>query len=331
MISDADLERGSAWTTGEDERHDATTADGWRLALYRYRGTGRPVVCGHGLAGSRWIFDVHAECSIARALAARGHDVWLVDLRGRGDSWPAGGPRDELQWSFDDFVERDLPAVCAQVLEVTGADDVAWIGTEMSGLAAYAAVISATAPLARVVTLGSPVITPPDAQVPGVTTPYPERDGTRYGFSMVRAVGARLAADRSEMLESSFRPIDTDWTVTARYFTHGVPDEATDLIDQFTDWVTNATMRSGDHSVVWSERLAEFRVPVLVAVGAADLQRPAPAVRATFDALGSPDKRLLVAGTAAGWPCEVGHDDLLAGLASPTHLYPVLDAFLRER
>ena len=25
------------WTTGEDERHAARTADGWKLALYRYR------------------------------------------------------------------------------------------------------------------------------------------------------------------------------------------------------------------------------------------------------------------------------------------------------
>ena len=28
--------------------------------------------------------------------------------------------------------------------------------------------------------------------------------------------------------------------------------------------------------------------------------------------------------------CEVGHDDLLAGLAAPTHLHPLLDALLGE-
>jgi pimeloyl-ACP methyl ester carboxylesterase len=329
MISDAELARSSAWVTGEDERHVAVTDDGWRLALYRYRGSGPPVLCGHGLAGSRFIFDVHPDYSIARFLAAHGHDVWLVDLRGRGDSWP-DGPRDGLQWSFDDFVFRDLPAACARVLDVTGAADVVWIGTEMSGQLGYAAVISATAPVRRVVTMGSPAVTPPDAQVPGVTTPYPERDGNRYRFSMVQSVGARLAEQRSEVLESSFRPANTDWVVTARYFTHGVPDEATDLIDQFADWVEAATMRSRDRSVVWSDRLDEFVVPVLVAVGAHDLQRPAPAVRATFEALGSPDKRLVVAGTDAGWPVDAGHDDLLCGLASPAHLYPLLDRFLRD-
>src|SRR5690348_4227676 len=78
------------WTTGEDERHVARTDDGWDLGLYRYRarngrGTAKPfpVVMSHGMAGSRLIFDLHPEYSLARFLAARGFDVFLVDLRGR--------------------------------------------------------------------------------------------------------------------------------------------------------------------------------------------------------------------------------------------------------
>lgn len=88
------------WETGEDERHLALT-DGWALALYRYRAAGGgarpfPVVIGHGFAGSRYLFDCHADYSLARALAARGYDTWLVDLPGRNDSWPEGGPRRDL-------------------------------------------------------------------------------------------------------------------------------------------------------------------------------------------------------------------------------------------
>lgn len=89
------------WETGEDERHLALTDDGWALALYRYRAAGGgarpfPVVIGHGFAGSRYLFDCHADYSPARALAARGYDTWLVDLPGRNDSWPEGGPRRDL-------------------------------------------------------------------------------------------------------------------------------------------------------------------------------------------------------------------------------------------
>ena len=80
------------WQTGEDERHAARTADGWNLALYRYRPRGAPrplpVLCGHGMAGTHLIYDLHSDYSLARYLAGQGFDTWLVDLRGRGDSWP---------------------------------------------------------------------------------------------------------------------------------------------------------------------------------------------------------------------------------------------------
>jgi pimeloyl-ACP methyl ester carboxylesterase len=328
-----EIEAATAWTTGEDERHTARTADGWNIGLYRYRPrrerVGIPVVMGHGLCGTRMIFDVHPDYSMARALANRGFDVWLVDLRGRNRSWPDAGADERLQWTFDDFVFRDIPAAVDAVVQSTGAERVHWVGTEMSGIALYAVAISGTAPAIRGgVTLGSPALTPPDAEVPGVTTPLPERVGTRYPFSMVGDVGPQLAYRRSEFLESSFRPSNTDWIVTARYFRHGVPDEATAIVDQFTDWITHATMRSVDHSVVWSDRLGEFDLPVLLLAGAADLQRPPDAVAATAAALGSTDLRFVRAGTAEGWPVDVGHDDLLAGLCAPTHTFPLVADWL---
>ena len=327
------IEAALVWTTGEDERHVARTTDGWNLGLFRYRPRGErvgiPVLMGHGLCGTRLIFDVHPDYSMARALAARGFDVWLVDLRGRNSSWPDGGADDSLQWTFDDFVYLDIPAVVATVQDITGADRVHWVGTEMSGIALYAVAISKTAPaITGGITLGSPALTPPDSEVPGVTTPFPERVGTRYPFSMVRDVGPRLAREGSEFLESSFRPSNTDWVVTARYFRHGVPDEATAIVDQFTDWITNATTRSVDHSVVWSDHLDDFDLPVLLLAGAADLQRPPDAVATTAAALGSDDKQFVRAGIAAGWPVDVGHDDLLAGLCAPTHTFPLVAEWL---
>ncbi|HZJ26174.1 MAG TPA: alpha/beta fold hydrolase [Acidimicrobiia bacterium] len=321
------------WQTTEDERHRARTDDGWNIGLYHYRpdgaARGLPVLLGHGLAGSRYIFDAHEDYSMARALAARGLDVWLVDLRGRNASWPDGGPEPELQWTFDDFVFRDVPAVTDYVAAATGRDALHWVGTEMSGLALYATVISGSAPrLAGGVTMGSPAITPPEGEVPGVTTPFPQRSGTRYPFSMVREVGPQLARDRSEVLDSSFLTTNTDWVVTARYFAHGVPDEATGIVDQFRDWMEHTTMRSVGHSVVWSDRLAEFDRPVLLIAGAADRQRPPAGVVSTHAALGSADRTLVVAGEASGWPIDVGHDDLLAGLTAPTHTFPLVADWL---
>jgi polyhydroxyalkanoate synthase len=337
-LESGDLDEAIEWHTGEDERHHALTDDGWELGLYRYRARGadgaiapkpHPVVLSHGLAGSRYLFDCHPEYSLARHLAQHGYDTWLLDLRGRNESWPADGPAPELQWTFDDFVASDIPTAVAAACEVSGADDAFWIGTEMSGIALYAvAIAGTTAQLRGAVTMGAPAVTPPEAQVPGVTTSFPQRDGGRMPFSAVRDIGPRLARDRSEHLESSFRPSNTDWVVTARYFRHGVPDESTALVDQFREWMVEGTMRTGDGSIVYSERLADVRLPVLVMVGAADLQRPPDAVRTTFDALGSVDKTFVRVGVDDGFPVDAGHDDLVAGLCAPTHVFPLITGWL---
>ena len=176
--------------------------------------------------------------------------------------------------------------------------------------------------------MGAPAVTPPEAQVPGVTTGFPQSDGARLPFSMVADIGPRLAADGSELLESSFRPANTDWVVTARYFRHGVPDEASDLVDQFRDWMVEGVMRNRDGALVYSSRLGEVRLPVLVMVGAADLQRPPDAVRATFDALGSADKTFVRVGKADGFPVDAGHDDLDRRRCAPTHVFPVITDWL---
>ncbi len=324
------------WTTCEDERHVATTSDGWQLGLFRYRAQGlprpAPVILGHGFAGSHWIFDLDKSVSLARFLAARGFDVWLFDLRGRNESWPPGGPRPDLAWTFDDFVLRDLPAVLATVRELTDADSLHWIGMETSGLAIYAAAISGRADgVTAAVTCGASVITPAEAEVPGVSVALPAPEGSRVPFSMARDVGVELARQESELLESSFRPANTDWWITARYFTHGIPDEATAVVDQYRDWLDHATMRSIDHATVWSDRLAEFTIPVLVLVGAADRQRPPDAVEATANALGSPDKTFVRAGVATGFPVDFGHDDLLAGRDTPGSVFPLIADWLDAR
>lgn len=325
------------WKTEEDERQTARTADGWNLALYRYRAVGKPkpfpVICSHGMAGSHYIYDLHPDYSLARHLAQNGFDTWLVDLRGRGDSWPDDGPDPSLQWSFDDFVAHDLPAAVGLVCEQTGAEQVFWLGMEMSGQVLYAAAIDGAASRIRgAVTCGSPVLTPASALVPGITSAPKTRKGGRVPFrGGSRFAGPVLAYGGFSILESSFRRCNTVPLAVSRYFRNGVPDEATDLVDQFAAWIHEGVMRSRDGSVVYSDRLGEVELPLLVIAAAHDLQRPAEAVRAAFDAFGSTDKTFLCPGIADGFSVDFGHDDLLAGLAAPTEVFPRIADWLGEQ
>jgi predicted alpha/beta hydrolase len=320
---------------GEELR--ARTADGWNLAVRRYRvpeGTLRRgvVVAGHGFAGSSLIWDLTPSTSLARWLADRGWELFAVDLRGRGSSWPDTGPSCELQWCFEDFVRRDLPAVVDLACDTAGVEEVAWLGLEMSGQAAYAALVEGTVPAVRsVLTMGSPVLTPPEAQVPGVSSPPMLRRRGRVLFRPgAHHFGPVLAALRSQQLASSFRPENVDPLVPARYLAHGVPDESVVLADQFRDWVDHATMRSLDGATVWSDRLAEIRVPVLLLAAAADLQRPPAAVAASVELFGAAPVQFLEVGRAEGFEVDYGHDDLVAARTSPREVFPLIEGWLLD-
>jgi len=325
------------WRTGEDERYTARTPDGWNLALYRYRPRGAPlpfpVICSHGMAGSHFIFDLHPTYSLARYLAQRGFDTWLVDLRGRGDSWPDGGPDPRLQWHFDDFAARDLPAAVSRVCEISERDQVFWLGMEMSGQALYAAAILGTARCVRGgVTCGSPVLTPRSALVPGVTSAPKARRSGRVPFGAgARLAGPVLAYGGCGVLESSFRPCNVDPLVVSRYFRNGIPDEATSLVDQFAAWIRDGSMVARDGLVVYSARLRDVRLPLLLLAAAHDLQRPPDSVRAAYDAIGSADKTFLQVGIETGFSVDFGHDDLLAGVAAPAEVFPRIADWLAAR
>jgi pimeloyl-ACP methyl ester carboxylesterase len=314
----------------------ATTSDGWVLSMRRYAASGsgprRAVVAGHGFAGTSMVWDLMRQYSLARYLAAAGFDFYAVDWRGRGSSWPRSGPSRDLTWSFDDFVFKDLPAVVGAACAASDVDSVQWIGLEMSGQVLYAGAISGTADhVSSAITLGSPVLTPPSAKVPGVTAaPRARRHGRVQFRAGAHHAGPVLALVRSHQLDSSFRIANVDPVVPARYLRHGVPDESGVIADQFRDWVDNATMRSVDHATVWSDRTSEVTIPMLLLAAARDLQRPAEAVRDSLPLLGSRDKTFMQIGTATGYRVDYGHDDLIAARTSPDEVFPLIRDWLSD-
>ncbi|MCL4446533.1 MAG: alpha/beta hydrolase [Actinobacteria bacterium] len=320
-----------------DERIYAKTDDGWRLAVYKYCASSSskkrpyPVVAGHGFAGSHLIYDLNGS-GLARFLANAGYDFYAVDLRGRGESWPEGGRSRRLQWSFDDFALYDLPASLSAACTASNADQAFWLGMEMSGQALYAGCVLGTASAVRAgITFGAPVSTPPTALVPGVTSSPTQRIFGRVPFNAgARMAGPILAYTKSNALESSFRPSNSDPIAVARYFRNGVPDESSVIADQFKDWITNNVMRSVDHKIVYSDNLDKVDIALLMIVGARDLQRPPESVRSAFDALKTADKTFVEAGVQNGFSLDFGHDDLVAGLASPEEIYPKILAWLDD-
>ena len=87
---------------------DVRLPGGSRLAVRRAVGPGRPFLLVHGLASNARVWD-----GVARRLAAAGHEVVAVDLRGHGRSEaPAGG--------YDTDTCADDLAALQRVLGLTG-------------------------------------------------------------------------------------------------------------------------------------------------------------------------------------------------------------------
>ena len=83
----------------------------------------------------------------------------------------------------------------------------------------------------------------------------------------------------------------------------------------------NVTLDASDISATGAVRVTAAR----------DLQRPPEATQAAFEAFGSADKTFVRAGLADGFSFDYGHDDLLAGLASPREIFPRIAGWLEER
>jgi len=132
--------------------------DGVDLALHRLRAyrDGRPaILLVHGAFTNHRAFLHGPAGGMAHFLGSQGFDVWLADLRHHGDS--AREPR-PLAWTFEDWALRDAPAFVARVHEETDGAPLTWLGHSAGGAAGlcWLSRVAAAAPLAAVVTLGTP-------------------------------------------------------------------------------------------------------------------------------------------------------------------------------
>jgi len=127
------------------ETHYVTTEDGYVLAIHRIPHgktntdtTDRPVVyLQHGLlcSSADWIMPT-PEKGLGYMLADAGYDVWMGNYRGNSYSRNHtffDPDKSDGFWDFtwDEMAKYDIPAQIEKVLEVTGKDDLQYIGHSM--------------------------------------------------------------------------------------------------------------------------------------------------------------------------------------------------------
>jgi predicted alpha/beta hydrolase len=104
------------------------------------------VVCLHAMMTDSRYFAARRPDGFAATLADAGVDVHVADFRGHGASVPPDPRRDD--WSFDDLVELDLPAIVTAVAREAGCriGDITVLGHSLGGLVAAAGLATARIP-----------------------------------------------------------------------------------------------------------------------------------------------------------------------------------------
>ncbi|MBI3786338.1 MAG: alpha/beta fold hydrolase [Deltaproteobacteria bacterium] len=324
----------------------ARTRDGWRLALYRYlparAGHRTPVVLCHGMSSNRWDMDGPGRISLARFLVRRGYDVWVCELRGAGRSTRPGwlnGKR--YNWTFEDYVQHDAPAVLRAVLRETGAERVHWVGHSMGGMIAYALLMTPMAQkIASATTLGSPTMS--DVGHPMLDFGLPYRGLLRFVPDRVPfGTVARLASPFSAWLprflshsinDLGWHPGNADPELLRALMLTAVDDVPASLLREFARWYDTKAMSDRYAIFDFTEHLERITTPILIIAGSHDGLTPARDLENVFKRIGAREKVFRVVGKEQGFAHNYGHADLILGLHAPTDVYPlVLDWLEKHR
>jgi pimeloyl-ACP methyl ester carboxylesterase len=320
-----------------DEIHFAAASDGWRLAVTRYRPVaangepphGEPVLLVHGIASNRYNLDLTDDLSLARFLAARGYDVWLLELRGRGLSMrPRLFSGVRYDWSFDEYAERDLPAAAATVVRASGHKRLHLVGFSTGALAAYAWLSDPhrEVEVASLVSLGGPTTFKRTARSLSGRLIRSLR-WMRHRW-LLRVMAPVSGYWHPSPLQIIHNPENTDGAIQRRAMVNMIANFSRNELLQYSDWILNDTFRSIDQRRDYRSELTRISTPTLLLAGPRDVLAPPDAVKSTFEAIGASDKQFTICSRAQGLRVNYGHFDMVIGREAPQEIFPLIVRWL---
>ncbi|MBV70686.1 MAG: hypothetical protein CMH52_04985 [Myxococcales bacterium] len=320
------------------ELHYGRTDDGWRIAVHRlpHRHTApkrKPVLLCHGLGANRYNLDAPGDLSLANWLWKKGHDCWVVELRGAGQS--SRPNRDnglKWDWCFEDYVDRDIPVALDVIARATGRESVHWIGHSMGGMIGYAYLIRHGGNrVASLSAIGSPSFSRLGNafldKILGLRTlvrhikrlPYEGTGSAMIPFIPVfKETFGRLFGNprnlRSRDLAKIIRMLPSDLPTT--------------LIMQFADWYEGDGFATNEGGYSYIEGLERITTPTQLIVGDDDKLAPPDDIQFIYDQIKSEQKRIKILGQATGCRFDYGHVDPVLGKWAPEEVWPLFDDWI---
>jgi predicted alpha/beta hydrolase len=312
-----------------DDLYRVPTPDGASIALGRYHARGdrkflTPVVLCHGMGANRYDLDFDERYSLARFLARRGFETWVLELRGRG---MAGKP---LEATFDDQARDDVGTALRTVLSAGHARDALWVGHSKGGLVAYAHLARAPrAPIRAIASLGTPVSF--EAQV-----------GVKHFLKAV-APAFKLKVIPLRWATRLVAPVGIPpWPIgpylanadnmEPQVIRQAIANVTADVLGgvgrQFQRWVLSGRF-DGEDGFDYRAAMKSVTIPVLLMAGLKDLLAPPASVLAAKELLGGTVEYVLLA-RSHGFSADYGHGDLTLGKNAPDEVFPRVAEFLER-
>lgn len=347
------------------KEYNVRTEDGWNISVNRYTlKDGSPqkkaaVILCHGFNINNKFWDLDRHCSIARYLAGNNYDVWVPSLRGSGlSSKPIlsdlkgmirfeiqaiprmllKAPADitKLNWTIDDHIHKDIPAVIDFVRKESGFDKVYWVGHSMGSIIVFGYLESEDRNhVAGFISLSSMMI------IPKPLNPYLEAAANKKQLlTAALLLNATVASQlRNYTLGTVKIPIEEifmnkenmETDVVYRFFRLVIDDTSPGIMTQFLNSLNAGKMLSADGKFNYTDAMNLVKVPVLIAGGGQDGFVTEEGLRSTYEAISSSDKSIVIFSKANGYSVDYGHCDLILGKNSQAEVFPVILKWLDER
>lgn len=291
----------------------------------------RPVLVVPGYGMNSFVFGFHPTGrSLEASLAARGLEVWSVDLRGQGKS--THGPSREV--SLGDLAIEDLGAAIALVRRETRSaatdDAVDLVGCSLGAALAFTHVaLVPSANIGAIVSMGGLVTwrrVHPLVRV-AFASPWVAGQvrigGTRFAARLALPALAKLAPG---LLSIYINPKSTNLSRFSE-MVETVEDPVPSLNREIAEWVNRRELVVRGVNV--SRKLRDLTHPVMCVLGRQDGVVPEETARAIYDEIRSERRELLAVGTDE-WP--IGHADLFVAEHAEARIFtPIADFLLGSR
>ena len=315
-----------------DRQLYAPTQDDWNIAMHLHNPDapqkGRyPVILAHGIASNKYSVDMDRNLSLAYFLKQKGYTVFVLSLRGAGKSYHNSRYRYK-DFSFDDIVEYDVPAVIQRVRDLTGAPKINWVGHSMGAMIAQGFLgrrLAGHEEIASFVSLGG--LGRVDHLRHSWWSAFSRYSHLKRFFNL--RFGARLAAPFLAQIYTPLHGIiynkeNLHKKTVKHLLKDTVEDIAQGLGSQFSSWIQNGKESTLDGSFDYRQGLENIHLPALFIAGLDDKMAIPECVRFAYEKVSSREKKFVLLSKENNFSTDYCHMGLVLGKEAPRELYPLV-------